>query len=356
MKHIAVVVTARPSWARVCTLVEALLLRECRVSVVLTGAAVCRDYGDLRGDVGALGIEPVVLPTLLDARTPYAMVSTTALTMQAMGQWLTQHRPDVVVSIADRYETLGTAIAARYQGLTLAHIQGGEVSGNIDDRVRDAVTQLADLHFPATQKAAARILSLRPSAKVWTVGCPAVDLAHAIQYAPAPACADLGGTGVVIDTSRPYVVVLQHSVTEHWGKAEAELDTTIGLVEDMGYPVVWFWPNVDAGSDGASKALRLWKERGPRIPVHWVRHCPASVFLRLVHHSIGLIGNSSVGIRECSYLGVPVLNIGDRQQGRERGPNVKDWPEIPEWGRTYPSSHLYGSGDAGARIAEVLLE
>jgi len=95
-------------------------------------------------------------------------------------------------------------------------------------------------------------------------------------------------------------------------------------VAACGLPALWFWPNVDAGSDGTSNGIRSFREQHPGAPIRFFKNMAPEDFLRLLVHSRALVGNSSVGIRECSFLGVPTVDVGGRQRGRERGPNVLD--------------------------------
>ena len=139
---------------------------------------------------------------------------------------------------------------------------------------------------------------------------------------------------------------------------------TIEAVATLNRPTFWFWPNVDAGSDGSSKAIRQFRETGRAEQIYFVKNMTPEDFLRLLKNSACIIGNSSVGIRECSYLGVPSVNIGTRQQGRERGPNVIDVPhdrqaiadavEAQVAHGHHPPSDVYGEGKAGQRIAALL--
>jgi UDP-N-acetylglucosamine 2-epimerase len=135
-------------------------------------------------------------------------------------------------------------------------------------------------------------------------------------------------------------------------------------VEELDLPAVWFWPNVDAGSDATSKAIRVFREQRQPERMHFLRHVPAEDFLRLLFNSSTVIGNSSVAIREGSFLGVPAVDIGDRQAGRRHGANVVhagyDRAEIAAAARRqiahgrYESEHIYGDGRSGKRVAEVL--
>ncbi len=117
---------------------------------------------------------------------------------------------------------------------------------------------------------------------------------------------------------------MQHPVTTEYEEARQQVDETLYAVKDVGLPVLWFWPNVDAGSDGTSKGIRVFREREDPDNFHFFRNMFPEDFLRLLYGAAAIVGNSSVAIRECSYLGVPAVNIGSRQQGRERGRNVID--------------------------------
>jgi len=277
-------------------------------------------------------------------------------------------KPDAVVTVADRYETLATAVAASYMNIPVVHVQGGEVTGSIDEKVRHAVTKLANLHLVSTKVARERVIRLgeEPDTVVLT-GCPSIDIAADVAARPEfdfDPFEKYGGVGPKTDLSRGYLVVMQHPVTTEYDEARQQVEETLYAVKDFGLPVLWFWPNADAGSDGTSKGIRVFREKEDPENFHLFRNMFPEDFLRLLVHATAIVGNSSVAIRECSYLGVPAVNIGSRQQGRERGGNVidveHDRAEIADAihahirrGRT-PSDHLYGDGKAGERIAGCL--
>jgi UDP-N-acetylglucosamine 2-epimerase len=158
--------------------------------------------------------------------------------------------------------------------------------------------------------------------------------------------------------------VVQHPVTTEYAQALDQITETLYAMKRLDLPTFWFWPNVDAGSDGTSKGIRTFREVESPRNFHFFRNMPPESFLRLLNGSRAIVGNSSVGIREAAYLGVPVVNIGDRQHGREHGRNVTHVAHDREaiavavreqlsHGR-YESEHIYGDGQSGARIAEVL--
>ena len=343
MKRIAVVITARPSYSRIKTVLEVLRSRpDVDLRIIAATSALAIRYGAVVDRIRADGFTIAAeLPSLVEGGgTRESAVSTGLLTTMLVPE-LDRIRPDVVVTIADRHETLATAIAAAYQHIPLCHVQGGEVSGSIDDKVRNAVTQLADIHCVATSGARDRVLALRPDAEVHVTGCPSIDLAaRALQEGPLP-CSDY--------------VVLQHPVTGEADQAAEQIRQTVRALQ--GKDVTWYWPGEDAGSEAMSKVLRM-------EGLHPVRNRPPLEFLRMLLGAKALVGNSSVGIRECSYLGVPAVNIGTRQQWRERGPNVLDvaWHDAGQISNAVelaramvpPKSALYGDGHAGERIAAVL--
>jgi UDP-N-acetylglucosamine 2-epimerase len=158
---------------------------------------------------------------------------------------------------------------------------------------------------------------------------------------------------------------MQHPVTNEYKNSRTHVETTLEAIRQYtDLPVLWFWPNVDAGSDGTSTGIRSFRERYDLDHVHFFKNMKGDDFLNLLDNSKGLIGNSSVGIRECSYLGVPVINIGSRQNRRQRGANVTDVNyntqeilDAMQQIETNPrpkSVYIYGEGDAGKKIAEVL--
>jgi UDP-N-acetylglucosamine 2-epimerase len=178
--------------------------------------------------------------------------------------------------------------------------------------------------------------------------------------------AKYGGVGAPVDLAGGYLVVLQHPVTTEYELARQHAVETLHAVVASDLPALWFWPNVDAGSDGTSNAIRAFRELERPQRLHFFKNMQPTDFLRLLYHSRCLVGNSSVGIRECSFLGVPAVNVGTRQAGRDRGRNVVDVgydrAEIRAAIRDqaangrYPADPVYGAGRAGERIAALLAE
>jgi UDP-hydrolysing UDP-N-acetyl-D-glucosamine 2-epimerase len=370
MRKVCVVITARPSYSRVKTALEAIRAHPAlELQLVVAASALLDRYGTAIDYIERDGFDVKSrVHMVLEGGHLGAMAKSTGIGLMELATVFGNLRPDVVVSIADRYETIATAIAASYMNIPLAHIQGGEVTGSIDEKVRHAVTKLADVHFVASSLAAERVIRMGecPSA-VHVTGCPSIDLAaevmrdRTLNFDPF---ARYGGVGAQLDLRGGYVVVMQHPVTTEFELAREHATETLHAVDGIGLPVLWFWPNVDAGSDGTSGAIRRFRELERPQRMHFFKNMEPTDFLRLLCNARCLVGNSSVGVRECSYLGVPVVNIGTRQAGRDRGRNVIDVGYSREAitmgieqhlsNGAYDSDPIYGDGRAGERIASLL--
>lgn len=356
MKRIACVVTARPSWSRVRTALRACRDRGLDVHVIAAASAVVWKYGKVADLIREEGYPVTEVSAVVEGTSGRSAAISTGLLLTQLPLALETVRPELVITIADRHETIATALAARNLGIPLLHLLGGERSGSIDDRIRDAVTALADIHCVANEQAADTVCAIRGNGE-WAVveqdvhvtGCPSVDLAReALELGP-------------LTDERGYVVVLQHPVTEESDQAAAQMRATIEGVKATGLPAKWFWPGEDAGGDAMAKELRA-------AGLEPTRNLPGVDFLRLLLGARCIVGNSSVAIRECSFLGVPAVDIGTRQYGRLH--NSKVW--VSPGAQTPKSiaaciaacinnppikpSTLYGDGHAGERVADVICQ
>lgn len=369
-RKICVVVTARPSYSRVKTALKAIDEHpELELQLVVAASALLKRYGSAVQYIESDGFEiKSRVFNILEGENLTASAKTTGIGILELSSVFENLKPDIVVTIADRFETMATAIAASYMNIPLAHIQGGEVTGNIDEKVRHSITKLADYHFVASEGAKERVIKLgEDPAQVYNTGCPSIDLAAEVlencdfNFDPI---AKYGGVGKPLDYHSDYLVVMQHPVTTEYSESRSHVNQTLDAINELNIPTFWFWPNVDAGSDGTSTGIRFFRENNKDSKIHFFKNMEPYDFLRLLVNSRCLIGNSSVGIRECAYLGVPVVNIGSRQNRRDRGNNVIDVQydkieikaAIKSWldaGKA-PQSNIYGGGDAGKTIANVL--
>ena len=361
------VITARPSYSRVKTVLKAIQEHESlELQLVVAASALLDRYGSAVNYIQKDGFEiKAKVFNVLEGENLTAAAKTTGIGILELSTVFDNLKPDIVVTVADRFETMATAISASYMNIPLAHIQGGEVTGNIDEKVRHSITKLSDYHFVASESARERVIKLGESPEmVFNTGCPSIDLAKEVLNTDFDPYEKYGGVGAKPDLSKGYLVVMQHPVTTEYQDSRKHIEETLEAVKELNMPTLWFWPNVDAGADGTSTGIRAFREKHQLPNVHFFKNMEGDDFLALLHNSTGLIGNSSVGIRECAFLGVPVINIGSRQNKRDRGNNVTDISydrneiinavkNVFSKGKA-ASSDVYGGGQAGEKIALLL--
>ncbi len=369
-RKVCVAVTARPSYSRIKSALSAIEANpDLELQLVVAASALLDRYGETVKYIEQDGFKIAFrVNMVVEGENPVTMAKTAGLGLMELSTVLDNLRPDTVVTVADRYETIATAVAASYMNIPLIHIQGGEVTGSIDEKVRHAITKLSDLHFVATEKALERVIRMGENPDtVFVTGCPSIDLAAEVLASPEldfDPFRKYGGVGSLVDLSQSFLVVLQHPVTTEYEAARQNITETLYGVLEIGLPALWFWPNVDAGSDGTSRGIRAFREKEQPQNFHFFKNMMPKDFLRLLSNSRGVVGNSSVAIRECSFLGVPAVNIGGRQTGRERASNVVDVNydrrEISEAIRGCVCKEglepdlLYGDGNAGERMSGLL--
>jgi UDP-N-acetylglucosamine 2-epimerase/N-acetylmannosamine kinase len=371
-RKICVVITARPSYSRIRSALYAIQSHpDLELQLIISGSALLPKYGSAIDFILEDGFIPdAQIYHMIEGETLLSSAKSTGLAIIELSSELNKLQPDAVVTIADRYETLATAIAASYLNIPVVHIQGGEVTGSIDEKVRHAITKLSDIHFVSTNKAYERVIAMGENPdSVYVTGCPSIDIAKQIDsnspldFNPFE---KYGGVGNTFDTSEDYLIVMQHPITtEHYLSNNQTLET-LEAITKLNMPTFWFWPNPDAGSAGISKEIRVFREHHEHSKIHFVINMSPEDFLKLTISSSCIIGNSSVAIRECSFLGVPAVNLGTRQFGRERGSNVIDSSHDSadiisavkrQLSRTdITQDNLYGDGTAGEKIASILSE
>jgi len=370
-KKILFCITARASYSRIKNAILALKKKKGMEAIVLaSGSALLDNYGRVVELIKKDGIQVVEeLYTSFEGDASIGMALTTASTIEASARSFTRISPDLVVTIADRYETLGTSIAASYCGFPLAHIQGGEVTGNIDERVRHANTKLSDIHLVSNSDSKSRVIKMgEKKSSIFITGCPSLDIVREekknLDIQQLEDCINYNGVGEKFKISEPFIVVLQHSETESYEYSFNRMMMTLKVIDRIKIRPLIFWPNIDAGSNAISKAIRVMREKGALKSARFIKNIESRMFVKLLSLSRCLIGNSSAAIRECSFMGVPAVNIGRRQEGRLCAKNVMHvgWNSNQIFNSInkqlqnghYKSSKIYGDGFAGKKIAEVL--
>src|SRR5687768_5880953 len=340
------------------------------LQLVVGASALLDRFGSVVDVIEADGFTPNArVAMIVEGETPATMAKSTGLGLLELPTMFELLKPDVVLSVGDRFETMSTAIAAAYMNIPLAHTMGGEISGTIDESIRHAVTKLAHLHFPANAAAGDRIVRMGEDPRtVHVVGCPRIDLVSEIAKAhdgiPHVEWLDREGVGSHIDVSKPFLLVNQHPVTTEYGQGKHQIWETLMALEELRMPTIMLWPNADAGSEDIATGMRTFREKRRPEYIRFYKNFPIETYVRLMLLCACAVGNSSAPIREGAFLGVPAVNIGTRQTGRDRGANILDAgydrAEIAAAIRRqltqgrYPTDHLYGDGKAGGRIADVL--
>ena len=369
MRKICFVIHSRANYARIKTAIRECSLRsDLEVQIVVGASALIDRFGDVVEVIGKDGFKvSEKLHTVVEGTEPVSMVKTTAMSLLSLSEVFYRTNPDIVVTVADRFETIATAIAASYMNIPLAHTQGGEITGSIDDNVRHAITKLAHIHFPATKKAEEVLINNlgENSECIFHVGCPSIDIARETQNETTKSIMTrYSGVGANLDFEKPYILVSQHSDTLEYANAKEQISATLESINSLEYQCIWLWPNMDSGSDFISKKLREFRERNQNSKIRFYKNFEPNDYINILRNSICIVGNSSSGIREASYLGTPSVNVGDRQRGRVKLSNVIDVAynsaDITDAIKSqilkkyYSQDLTYGDGTSGKQIAEIL--
>ncbi|MBN3040149.1 MAG: UDP-N-acetylglucosamine 2-epimerase (hydrolyzing), partial [Candidatus Omnitrophica bacterium] len=329
-RKVCIIITTRGNYAKMKSVMKHISNDpSMQLQLIVGGGAILPKYGDITSSIkdNEFKIERTI-HFLVEGENPVTMAKSAGLAVTEFSTAFENLAPDVVIVIADRFECLAIAMAATYMNIPLAHVEGGEVSGSIDESVRHAITKLSHIHFPATEDAAIRIERLGENKEcIFTVGCSSLDVINELDLKnikPVMKLQGKLGVGPFIDLSKPYLVVIQHPVTTEYDQNLKHINHTIDAVSQLKINTVWIWPNMDAGSDGVSKGIRMFREIKNPDHVHFFKSLSIEYFAPLLNNSSCIIGNSSSGIREAGFLGVPCVNIGSRQQGRQRLKNIID--------------------------------
>ncbi len=368
MRKICFVITSHIHYDR-CK----LILRELRdnldvnLQIIVGASAIIPNYGDVLPSLEKDGFKVNEKLTMtLEGGNSVAMAKTVGIGILEFTTAFDNLKPDIVVIKGDRYEILAAAIAASYLNIPVAHIEGGDVSGTIDESVRHAVTKLSHIHFPTNKKSLERLIRMGENPDyVFDFGSPEMEFAMKNNSKIDEEFINKIGVGDTIDLTSKFILVMQHPVTTDSDNRE-KIDLTLQAVHDLGIPAIWFWPNVDAGTDEISKGIRAFREHVKPKKIRFIKFIPAEQFIGLLKASACLVGNSSAGIKECSYLGTPVVNIGTRQNSRLRAENVLDVNHNKEEIKQailkqlergqYEPSEIYYKPDTAKNIVNTLLK
>lgn len=242
------------------------------------------------------------------------MVRAMSRVMAGLVDDLEKAKPDIVLTGFDIGANFAATVAAAHMNIPVAHVQGGEITGSIDESLRHAMSKFAHIHFPATELSKQRLIRLgeKPES-IFVVGCPSIDVLVNTPYLPREELE----REFDVDFSKPIVLMIQHPVTTEDKTSLYQIQETIEAIKALGIQAIVLLPNNDAGYSPIIKNL---KSSG----LKWYPSLPTIKFVNIYRNVWAMIGNSSSGIHETPTLKIPAVNIGTRQQGRERAANVID--------------------------------
>lgn len=368
-RKICVVLVDRANYGRIKPVVQAIANQpELELQIVAAGTMVLERFDQPVNIVRQDGFRvdgEVYLE--LEGSTPATMAKSVGFGVVEFASEFQRLKPDVVLLIGDRYEMLAAAIAAAYMNICIAHIQGGEVSGSIDESARHAISKFAHFHFPSTRRSADYLIRMgeRPDT-ILSVGCPSSDIARTFDRTLSSEIVNTGGGGVPIDVEQQFLLVLFHPTTTEYGGERAQMESVLEALRRLAMQTILLWPNIDAGSDHISKAIRSFRVNHQPNWLRNLTNLSPENYLKVLANAACAIGNSSSFVRDAGYFGTPIVLVGNRQEGRETDSHVtRVQPEADQvfaatqrqlqHGRYAPST-LYGDGYVSERIANGLVK
>ena len=367
IRKICFIIINRANYSRVKSVMKAVQSsKKLKLQIVLASSPLLKKYGNLKNLLINDGFNvDGQFYTHVEGENLITMSKSTGLALLELTSAFHNLRPDIVFITGDRYEIIAAAISASYMNIFVAHHQGGELSGSIDENIRHAVTKLSHLHLVCTKKSMKNIIQMGEQPKrVYNVGCPSIDFIKKINFNKKVDLKKYGyGIGYKVDLNKPYYVVLLHPVTTNYLSNENLISSTLKAITKLNKQTIWLWPNNDAGADIITKKIRSFREK-INNKINFYINFENIDYIKLIKNCDCLIGNSSSGIRESSYLKIPVVNIGNRQNNRERGTNVIDVKKI-----TINNIHkailksakikikinnIYGNGTSSYKISKIL--
>jgi UDP-hydrolysing UDP-N-acetyl-D-glucosamine 2-epimerase len=367
MRKICVVLVDRANYGRLKPVMRAIDKHPgLQLQTVAAGTMVLERFGRpvevVRNDGFQIDGE---IYTELEGSTPGSMAKSVGFGVVEFASEFQRLKPDMILLIGDRYEALAAAIAAAYMNICIVHVQGGEVSGSIDESARHAISKFAHYHFPSTTRSGDYLIRMGEAPEtILGIGCPSSDIARELDCGLDPEVINGIGSGAVIDLSLPYLLVLFHPTTTSYGGEQQQMQQLLEALGRFSRQTVLLWPNIDAGSDRISKAVRVFRDHNNPEWLRTLTNLSPENYLRVLAAASCAVGNSSSFVRDAGYFGTPVVLVGERQEGRETDEHVIHAEPVAdeitatiarqlEHGRYAPST-LYGDGYAADRIAEAL--
>jgi len=291
------------------------------VMLVVTGAHLSATFGETVHEIEKDGFSIVDrIETLLDSNRKSSRVKGLGFALMGLVQTVERVKPDVLLVVGDREEAMATALVGAYCDIPVAHIAGGDrVVGNVDDQVRHAVSRLAHIHYVTNSESGERLIKMGEQPfRVINVGTPGIDR---FMSEPHLSIAEVNQQlGLNLPEHSPYLMLLQHVISSEAEQGYWQMQQTLKAVQQLALPTVVIYPNSDAGG---REMIRCIEDYAPQGFFVAMKNIPRTPFVNLLRHTACLIGNSSAGIMEAPALHLPVINVGNRQQGRLHSSNVQ---------------------------------
>jgi N,N'-diacetyllegionaminate synthase len=320
-RKIAIITGSRSDYGYLRQLgMEIIKNPELKLSLIATGTHFFEESGYSVNLVKEDFPDLIEAPVFIQPKNGYEHAIYVSKTIEAISNVFDKLNPDFCILIGDRSETFAAAQAAAFMSIPIAHLQGGDISSNIDDSLRHSITKLSHIHFPATENSANRLLKMGEDPKrIYLVGSTTI---HEMINMKTLDRFDLSKK-FNLDPKKPFLLLIQHPVTNQENESKNQLKTTLDAIIESGMQYLMIYPNLDPGS---GEMINLIEEYKKNKDLNCFANLDREVYLSLLKECAVLIGNSSSGIIEAASFKIPVINIGDRQKNRDRGLNVIDVP------------------------------
>jgi len=288
------------------------------LQIAVTGMHLMPEFGYTLNEIKKDGFPCHIINAIQEKDTKDSMASFVGRFIQEFVTKVQDLKPDFILVLGDRGEMLGGAVVGAYLGIPVIHIHGGEVTATVDEFARHAITKLSHIHLASTEQSAQRIIKMGENPRhVFVVGAPGLDQVQQVISASDKEIIDR----YHIDSARPVIIVLQHPVPLEPGNPAVQMNETMKAVVDLDCQVFVISPNADAGGKAMIETIKNYESCKNVQTFHNIDHLD---FLHLLKLSSVIVGNSSSGIIEAPSFGVPAVNIGTRQKGRQKGDNIID--------------------------------
>jgi len=363
MRKICIVTGNRADYSRLKSVISAVGENpDLELILIASASHLLDDFGKTINNIKKDGFKvDNVVRSIIEGEDLVSMAKSVGLGVLEFPSIFEQYMPDIVVIVGDRFDAYSVAISSALMNIPLAHIQGGEVTGTIDESIRHSITKLAHIHFPSTQQSAERIIKMgeRPD-RVFNVGCPTFDELANLNFHSREEIFEK----FKLNPNEPFIIIAHHPVTTEFSKTMEHEFELLEAIYSLNFQTIMLYPNVDAGSKDMVKVIRNFELKHTGQKMQKYKHIDFEDYIQLLKYCDCIVGNSSSGIRESCYFGTPAVNIGTRQSGRERGQNVIDVDynckdiqnaviKAIEHGK-FEEEHIYSDGNAGKQIADIL--